>query len=42
MKINYTLILISCLTLAACNSGQKRMEQGDYDTAVYQAVKRLQ
>lgn len=42
MKINYILILISCLTLAACNSGKKRMEQGDYDRAVYQAVKRLQ
>ncbi|PCJ67560.1 MAG: hypothetical protein COA58_00040 [Bacteroidetes bacterium] len=28
--------------LAACSSGKKRLEQGDYDTAVYKSVKRLQ
>jgi hypothetical protein len=42
MKRNYILIAISCLLLAACSSGKKRLEQGDYDTAVYKAVKRLQ
>lgn len=42
MKRNYILIAISCLLLAACSSGIKRLEQGDYDTAVYKAVKRLQ
>ena len=42
MKRNYILIAISCLLLAACSSGKKRLEQGDYDTAVYKAVNRLQ
>lgn len=42
MKKNYILIAVSCLLLAACSSGKKRLEQGDYDTAVYKAVKRLQ
>ncbi|MFT7378556.1 MAG: hypothetical protein ACI8ZQ_000293 [Bacteroidia bacterium] len=42
MKRNYILIAISCLLLAACSSGKKRLEQGAYDTAVYKAVKRLQ
>ena len=38
----YILIALSCLLLAAFSSGKKRLEQGDYDTAVYKAVKRLQ
>jgi hypothetical protein len=42
MKKNYILIALSCVLLAACSSGKKRLEQGDYDTAVYKAVKRLQ
>lgn len=42
MKRNYILIAMSCVLLAACSSGKKRLEQGDYDTAVYKAVKRLQ
>ena len=42
MKRNYLLIGLSCLLLAACSSGKKRLEKGDYDTAVYKAVKRLQ
>lgn len=42
MKRNYILIALGCLLLAACSSGKKRLEQGDYDTAVYKAVKRLQ
>jgi len=42
MKKKYILIALSCLLLAACSSGKKRLEQGDYDTAVYKAVKRLQ
>jgi hypothetical protein len=42
MKKNYILIAMSCVLLAACSSGQKRLEQGDYDAAVYKAVKRLQ
>jgi hypothetical protein len=42
MKRNYFIIILSCLVLAACSSGKKRLEQGDYDTAVYKAVKRLQ
>ncbi|MGB0851089.1 MAG: hypothetical protein ACPGTP_07570 [Bacteroidia bacterium] len=41
MKKNYLLIGLSCLLLAACSSGKKRLEKGDYDTAVYKAVKRL-
>ncbi len=42
MKKKYILIALSCLLLAAFSSGKKRLEQGDYDTAVYKAVKRLQ
>jgi hypothetical protein len=42
MKKNYFIIILSCLVLAACSSGKKRLEQGDYNTAVYQAVTRLQ
>lgn len=42
MKKNYLIVILSCLFLGACSSGQKRLEQGDYDVAVYKAVKRLQ
>lgn len=42
MKRNYILIILSCFIIAACSSGKKRLEQGDYDEAVYKAVKRLQ
>ena len=41
MKRNYLLIILASVFLAACSSGQKRLEHGDYNTAVYKAVKRL-
>ena len=42
MKRNYLIIVLSALLLAACSSGKNRLENGDYDVAVYKAVKRLQ
>ncbi|MBT8327653.1 MAG: hypothetical protein KJP21_08010 [Bacteroidia bacterium] len=42
MKRNYLIIVLSALFLAACSSGKNRLENGDYDVAVYKAVKRLQ
>lgn len=41
MKKNYLLIILGLLLLVGCSSGKNRLEKGDYDTAVYQAVKRL-
>lgn len=41
MKKNYLLIILSCFLLTACSSGKNRLVKGDYDTAVYKAVKRL-
>ena len=42
MKQHYIILILSSLFLFACSSGKKRLEQGDYDTAVYKAVNRLQ
>lgn len=42
MKQNYIILILSTLFLFACSSGKKRLEQGDYDAAVYKAVNRLQ
>ena len=42
MLHKYTLIILSSFFLFACNSGKARLEKGQYDLAVYQAVKRLQ
>ena len=41
MKSIYLIILLTAL-LGACSSGKARLEKGDYDVAVYRAVKRLQ
>lgn len=42
MKLKYALIIFAAIfTLSSCSSGQKRLEKGDYDLAVYKAVKRL-
>ena len=42
MKRNYLLIMLCAFLLTACSSGKARLEKGDYDVAVYKAVKRLQ
>jgi hypothetical protein len=42
MKQHYIIFILSTLFLFACSSGKKRLEQGDYDNAVYKAVNRLQ
>lgn len=42
MKQHYIILILSSLFLFACSSGKNRLEQGDYDTAVYKAVNRLQ
>ncbi len=34
-------LILTIFAVAACSSGRKAFEQGDYDRAVYQAVKRL-
>ena len=36
------IFIISCLFLFACSSGKNQFEKGNYDLAVYKAVKRLQ
>ena len=36
-----TTIILAVFGLAACSSGKKAFNKGDYDRAVYQAVKRL-
>jgi hypothetical protein len=42
MKNHYLIILLSAIILSGCSSGKRSLERGDYDRAVYQAVKRLQ
>ena len=42
MNLRYTIVIFAAaLTLFSCTSGKNRLEKGDYDTAVYKAVKRL-
>jgi hypothetical protein len=41
MKVTYLSIYTFFFFLAACSSGKKAFERGDYTTAVYQAVERL-
>lgn len=42
MLQKYFILLLSSTLLLACSSGKARMERGQYDLAVYEAVKRLQ
>ena len=42
MKQNYLLIISLTLFLASCATGKKQLEQGNYNLAVYQSVKKLQ
>ncbi|MBR9917118.1 hypothetical protein GYB29_05415 [bacterium] len=43
MKQNYFKIILGLLLFAtACSSGQRNLDRGNYDQAVFQAVKRLQ
>lgn len=42
MLQKYSFIILSSLFLFACSSGKARLEKGQYDVAVYKAVKRLQ
>ena len=42
MVQKYLLIILSSIFLFACSSGKARLEKGQYDMAVYKAVKRLQ
>lgn len=41
LKIKILLIGLSTLIIAACSSGKKSLQNGDYDKAVYTAVNRL-
>lgn len=42
MKNSYLLIVIAIFIFGGCSTGKRSLDKGDYDRAVYQAVKRLQ